>query len=114
LKTIPDKTMDALKNYAWPGSIRKLQNLIERAVLLSPHSVLRIPLRYLHTCTMPREGREKTQTSAEAERKHILATLKEAAWVISEPNGAAARLGIARSTLEFRMRKLGIVRPDVM
>ena len=111
---IPDETMDALKKYSWPGNIRELQNLIERAVLLSSGSVLQVPLQHLNARTTSRQARSKIRTLAEAEREHILAALKEADWVISGPNGAAARLGTNRSTLQFRMRKLGIVRPDVM
>jgi formate hydrogenlyase transcriptional activator len=114
IETIPDEAMDALKKYAWPGNIRELQNLIERAVLLSLGTELQIPLQYLEARTTSRQDREKIQTLAEAEREHILTVLKEADWVISGPNGAATRLAINRSTLQFRMRKLGIVRPDVM
>jgi len=114
IETIPDETIDALKKYAWPGNIRELQNLIERAVILSPGSVLQVPLRYLRTQTAGGQNPKPTQTLAEAEREHILAALKEADWVISGPNGAATRLGINRSTLRFRMGKLGIVRSDVM
>jgi formate hydrogenlyase transcriptional activator len=114
IETVTDDTMDALTKYPWPGNIRELQNLIERAVLLSPGTVLRVPLRYLQARTTPRQDRGTNQTLAEAERRHILATLKEVDWVISGPNGAAARLGINRSTLQFRMRKLGITRPDMM
>ena len=114
IETIPDETMDALKKYAWPGNIRELQNLIERAVILSPGSVLQVPLPYFRTHTADGQNHKPTQTLAEAEREHILAALKEADWVISGQKGAAAQLGINRSTLQFRMRKLGIVRPDVM
>jgi len=114
IETIPEETMDALKQYSWPGNIRELQNLIERAVILSPGSVLQVPLRHLRIHTASGLTHKPTQTLAEAEREHILAALKEADWVISGPNGAAAQLGINRSTLQFRMRKLGIVRPDVM
>jgi len=114
IETIPGETMQALTRYSWPGNIRELQNLIERAVILSPGPELRVPLRYLQTRTAPRQDRAKIQTLAEAERELILTTLKQADWVISGQNGAATRLGINRSTLQFRMRKLGIVRPDVM
>jgi formate hydrogenlyase transcriptional activator len=114
IETVADDTMDALTEYAWPGNIRELQNVIERAVVLSPGTVLRVPLRSLYTLTTPRQDGEDTQTLAEAERRHILATLKDTDWVISGPNGAATRLGINRSTLQFRMRKLGIVRPGAM
>ncbi len=108
---VSSETMRALCEYDWPGNIRELQNLIERAVILSPGPVLRVPIRDLHhrTITVPHSGQH--QTLEEAERAHISRTLKETRWVLGGPNGAAARLGINRSTLQFRMKKLGIVRP---
>ena len=108
---ISAETMSALCEYDWPGNIRELQNLIERAVILSPGPVLRVPVRDLHHCTItvPRGG--QSQTLEEADRAHILQTLKETKWVVGGSNGAAARLGMHRSTLQFRMKKLGIVRP---
>jgi formate hydrogenlyase transcriptional activator len=114
IETITDDTMDVLTQYSWPGNIRELQNLMERAVILSSGPVLRVPLPHLHTRTTPRQDGGTNQTLAEAERTHILAMLKDSEWVISGPHGAAARLGINRSTLQFRMRKLGITRPDQM
>ncbi len=107
--TIPSEAMDALIRYSWPGNIRELQNLIERAVIVSPGKVLRIPLSELKG---PGESAVRPlQTLEEAERQHILHALEETAWVIGGPNGAAARLGMKRSTLQFRMSKLGIHRP---
>jgi formate hydrogenlyase transcriptional activator len=107
---IPAAAMDALARYSWPGNIRELQNLIERAVILSPGEVLRVPLsgtdEDLLSARCDAEG-----TLEEAERTHILAILKETRWVLSGPRGAAMRLGINRSTLQFRMKKLGIERP---
>jgi formate hydrogenlyase transcriptional activator len=114
IETIPEGTMDALTEYAWPGNIRELQNLIERAVILSSGSVLQVPLRYLRTPTAGGQTHKPTQTLAQAERENILVALRECDWVLSGPNGAARRLGINRSTLQFRMRKLGIVRPPKM
>lgn len=114
IETIPAETMDVLTHYPWPGNIRELQNLMERAVILSSGPVLRVPLQHLHTRTTPAHEYAEGQTLAEAERKHILAALKDTEWVISGPKGAAARLGINRSTLQFRMRKLGITRPETM
>jgi len=111
IETIPSETMQALTRYGWPGNIRELQNLIERAVILSPDPVLQVPLRELNIRTMPARDGAKPQTLEEAERAHILSTVKETGWVVSGPKGAAARLGMNRSTLYFRMRKLGIVRP---
>jgi formate hydrogenlyase transcriptional activator len=103
--------MDALIRHSWPGNIRELQNLIEHSVIVSPGSVLRVPLAGLHSNTAPSQVGTKRRTMEEAERDHILATLKETKWLVSGPRGAAARLGMNRSTLQFRMRRLGIVRP---
>jgi formate hydrogenlyase transcriptional activator len=111
IDAIPCETMDALTQYEWPGNIRELENVIERAVILSPGSVLRVPIRDLHTCIAPRHNQERSQTLEEVERKHIVMTLKETRWVLSGPRGAARRLGLNRATLYFRMKKLGIVRP---
>jgi formate hydrogenlyase transcriptional activator len=109
--TIPSETIDALTQYAWPGNIRELENVIERAVILSPGPVLRVPIRDLHTRIAPGLNHGRSQTLEEVERKHIMTTLKETRWVLSGPKGAAMRLGLNRATLYFRMKKLGIVRP---
>jgi formate hydrogenlyase transcriptional activator len=112
--SISPETMNALLEYDWPGNIRELQNLIERAVILCSGPVLRVPVRDLHhpTIAMPNDRHSNQhQTLEEAERGHILRTLKDVRWVVGGPNGAAARLGMNRSTLQFRMKKLGIVRP---
>jgi formate hydrogenlyase transcriptional activator len=109
-ESVPPETMRVLCEYDWPGNIRELQNLIERAAILSPGPALRVPVRDLHRRTITVHS-GKHQTLEEAERAHILGTLKETKWVVGGSNGAAARLGINRSTLQFRMKKLGIVRP---
>jgi formate hydrogenlyase transcriptional activator len=112
--SIAPETMTALCEYDWPGNIRELQNLIERAVILCAGSVLRVPVRDLHhrTITVPQSGHSvQHQTLEQAERGHILQALKETKWVLGGPKGAALRLGMNRSTLQFRMKKLGIVRP---
>jgi formate hydrogenlyase transcriptional activator len=111
IDTIPSETMSALTQYQWPGNIRELQNLIERAVILSPGPVLRVPLQDLPARSVAGIDKVRPQTLHEAERAHILEALKETKWVIAGPNGAAARLGMNRSTVQFRMKKLGIVRP---
>jgi formate hydrogenlyase transcriptional activator len=111
IETIPSETMEALTRYSWPGNIRELQNLIERAVIRSPGPVLQFSLRDVNARTMPARDGGKQQTLEQAERAHILATVKETKWVLSGPLGAATRLGLNRSTLQFRMKKLGIVRP---
>jgi formate hydrogenlyase transcriptional activator len=111
IDSIPSATMDALLRYPWPGNIRELQNCIERAVILSPGPVLRVPLDDLRSGALPSPEREKLQTLEASDRALILATLKETKWVLAGPKGAAVRLGLNRSTLAFRMKKLGIVRP---
>jgi len=109
--TVPSETMAALTQYHWPGNIRELENVIERAVILSPGSVLHVPSRDLQSRITPGCGSEKLRTLADVEREHIRATLKETKWILSGPRGAATLLGMNRSTLYFRMKKLGIVRP---
>jgi formate hydrogenlyase transcriptional activator len=111
IETIPTETMEALTHYSWPGNIRELQNLMERAVIVSTGTVLQVPLGGLYTHTTPWQGSRNHGTLEEAERAHILATVQETKWVLSGPKGAATRLGINRSTLQFRMKKLGIARP---
>jgi formate hydrogenlyase transcriptional activator len=113
IETIPAETMAALTRYPWPGNIRELQNLIERAVILSHGPVLQIPIQDLVNRTAPRRDNGNDQTLEAAERAHILAILKETRWVLAGSQGAAARLGMNRSTLQFRLNKLGIVRPDI-
>jgi len=108
--TVAPETMTALARYPWPGNIRELENVIERAVISSPGPVLQLSHadlnnRIAHTC-----DDEPGRTLEEVERDHILATLKQTGWVVSGPRGAASRLGLNRSTLNFRMRKLGIFR----
>jgi formate hydrogenlyase transcriptional activator len=108
--TIPTETMNALVRYHWPGNIRELQNLVERAVILSTGPVLKVPLNDLQIQSAPAAGTRKVETLEEAERRHILDALDASDWVISGPNGAAASLGLKRSTLQARMEKLGIRR----
>jgi formate hydrogenlyase transcriptional activator len=110
IDTIPCETMDALCHYDWPGNIRELQNVIERAVILSPGLALAAPLTELKAGATPPSA-TKQETLEEAERKHILAVLKDTSWVLGGPHGAAVRLGIKRTTLQHRIRKLGISRP---
>jgi formate hydrogenlyase transcriptional activator len=111
IDTIPSRTMEALVEYRWPGNIRELENVIERAVILSTGSVLHVPYRDLQSGVTPGHDGKKPQTLADVEREHIRTILKETRWVLSGPRGAATRLGVNRSTLYFRMKKLGIVRP---
>jgi len=109
IETVPVETLATLQRYRWPGNVRELENLIERAVILSPGPVLRVPLTELKPS---RESRPTAAaTLAEAEREHILRALEEKKWRLGGPQGAAAKLGIKRTTLQSRMRKLGIMRP---
>jgi formate hydrogenlyase transcriptional activator len=110
IDTILSETVDALIRYRWPGNIRELENVIERAVILSPGPVLQLSPRDLKSRTMPGQNTSRYQTLEEVERNHILRTLKETRWILSGPSGAASRLGLNRSTLYFRMKKLGIAR----
>ena len=111
IETIPSETMEALIRYSWPGNIRELQNLVEHSVILSSGSTLRMPLTGLQSSAPASPIGTKRGTMEEVEREHILAILKETKWVISGARGAATRLGMNRSTLQFRMKRLGIVRP---
>jgi transcriptional regulator with GAF, ATPase, and Fis domain len=105
---IPPATISALSSYQWPGNIRELQNFIERSVILSDGTVLSPPLAELKRS--PVAEPLGAVTLKDAERDHILKTLMQTRWVVAGPNGAAARLGMKRSTLYFRMQKLGISR----
>ena len=121
METIPSATMDALCRYHWPGNIRELQNVIERAVIISAGPALSVDVADLK---FPKVSPPKERAAAlnsttngalhhlleETERQQILQTLKECDWVVAGPNGAAARLGMNRSTLQVRIRKLGISR----
>ena len=108
---IPSETMDALVRYRWPGNVRELQNFIERAVILSPHTVLRAPTSELEPfsarqgATMPITGLE------EVERDHIVRALEASHWIVGGRHGAAERLGMKRTSLLYKMRKLRISRP---
>jgi len=110
IDSIPAETMSALTRYPWPGNVRELENVIERAVILSNGPTLEVSLRDLRTRMASYAESSQSLTLEEVERKHILTTLKETRWIVSGPRGAAARLGLNRSTLHFRMKKLGIAR----
>jgi formate hydrogenlyase transcriptional activator len=110
---IPTATIDALVRYRWPGNVRELQNFIERAVILSPHTVLRAPISELEpSSTHTRSNLTMSMTGLEeVERDHILRALEASNWTVGGRAGAAARLGMQRTTLVYRMRKLRISRP---
>jgi formate hydrogenlyase transcriptional activator len=106
INVIPDEVMAVLQAHDWPGNIRELQNFIERAVLYSPGSVLRLPLGLKQTVKPSSES--ASRTLADAEREHILEVLMQTDWMIGGQDGAASRLGLPRTTLIYKMRKLGI------
>ena len=110
ISRIPAETMDALKRYHWPGNVRELQNFIERATILTPGSTLQAPLSELRQAS--REVQRRSHTLAEIERDQIIRALRESQWVLGGPGGAAERLGLKRTTLFYKMRKLGITRPN--
>jgi len=111
IETITSETMDALANWDWPGNIRELENLIERSVILTEGTVLRPPLAEL--TLYPEELPQETDNTLEAaERDHIARVLKETRGVISGRHGAAAKLGLKRTTLQSKMQKLGISRQE--
>jgi transcriptional regulator with GAF, ATPase, and Fis domain len=124
IETVPSAAMDALCRYHWPGNIRELQNVIERAVIISTGTALSVDVTDLKS---PQPGHPeaiypderavaaKSETNGalhnvlrETERQQILQALKQSNWVVAGPHGAAARLGVNRSTLQVRIRKLGI------
>jgi formate hydrogenlyase transcriptional activator len=120
IETIPSSTMDALCRYHWPGNIRELQNVIERAVIISAGPVLSVDVADLK---FPKTGPPAEKPASpkppngalhsvleEAERQQILQALKQCNWVVAGPHGAAGLLGMNRSTLQVRIRKLGISR----
>ncbi len=103
---VPDAVVDALRTHPWPGNIRELQNVIERAVIATRSNVLELP----GFETRPNQSSSPARTLAQVEREHILATLSETNWVVGGWKGAAARLGLSRTTLIARMQRLGISR----
>jgi formate hydrogenlyase transcriptional activator len=121
IENIPASTMTALMSYEWPGNIRELQNLIERAVILSDDGELPNPLpaagtRVINTSAPAANSPTSTApptTLKESERVLILRTLESVGWVIGGPRGAAAKLGLKRTTLIHKMQKLGIARPGL-
>jgi formate hydrogenlyase transcriptional activator len=119
IDTIPSATIDALCRYHWPGNIRELQNVIERGVITSTGPILRVDVADLKISKPPLTEKPSSSGSTsgalrevleETERQQILKALKQSNWVVAGPNGAAAKLGMNRSTLQLRMNKLGISR----
>jgi formate hydrogenlyase transcriptional activator len=128
IETISSETLKQMRQYHWPGNIRELQNVIERAVILSAGPVLNVPLSEIQARPLPAAvdgnenrnkkgepsvGKDIRNVLEETERKHILSVLSQTNWVVAGPNGAAVRLGMKRSTLQLRMRKLGLSRENI-
>lgn len=109
IETIPKPTMAALNKWPWPGNVRELENLMERSVILSPGPALHVPIVELRETESPPDG-----TLISAEREHIIRVLRETRGVLSGPNGAAQRLGLKRTTLQSKMRRLKIARQDYL
>lgn len=112
IDSIPSETMEALIRYPWPGNIRELQNIIERAVILSRGHVLTVSVAELFSelnmiTPAPRNGNLQ-DVLQEAERTQILRALEQTNWKVAGPNGAAVRLGMKRTTVQSRMQALGI------
>jgi formate hydrogenlyase transcriptional activator len=117
IDVVPEAVMEALVQYEWPGNVRELQNFIERAVILSPDSVLRAPVAELSSLHTPPYSSQKQQQPPpvkmleQMEREEIIRALDHSNWIVGGPNGAAARLGLKRTSLMYRMQKLRIQRP---
>jgi formate hydrogenlyase transcriptional activator len=110
IETIPSEAMKALQNYSWPGNVRELENFVERAVILTHGPDLYVSLAELKQTPNHVEN-SAAVTLEQAEREHILRTLRESSWIIGGAAGAAAKLGMKRTTLQSKMQKLGITRP---
>jgi formate hydrogenlyase transcriptional activator len=114
IEKISDETMDALKRWKWPGNIRELENLMERAVILTRGPILYVPLAELENAEEEQDEEPENENPSlrAAEREHILRVLREAKGQIGGPEGGAARLGVKRTTLNSKLKKLGIERID--
>jgi formate hydrogenlyase transcriptional activator len=110
IDTIPAEVMAALTHAHWPGNVRELQHVIERAIILSPGPVLRLVLDERPRSQPAPGSPARVRTLEEVEREHILRVLQDTKWVVGGPHGAAARLGLRRTTLLYRLEKLGIAR----
>jgi formate hydrogenlyase transcriptional activator len=110
IETIPSEAMKALQNYPWPGNVRELENFVERAVILTQGPDLFVPITELKRS--PKGFSGSPATLEEAEREHILKVLRDTNWIIGGTSGAAAKLGMKRTTLQSKMQKLGISRPS--
>ena len=115
IDTIPVTAINAVSEYHWPGNVRELENFVERSVILSDDSVLQPPLDELarqKVSSVSTASADIPTKLREVEREHILHTLKDTKWIIGGPAGAAARLGMKRTTLGSLVQRLGITRPS--
>ena len=110
---IPDEAIGAMLKWKWPGNIRELENFIERSVILSESNILRPPLAELRLEISSQQSDDEG-TLRQKEREHIIEVLRQTRGVLSGPAGAAARLGVKRTTLQYKMQKLGISRMDYL
>jgi formate hydrogenlyase transcriptional activator len=113
IEVIPDEAIDAMMQWKWPGNIRELENFIERSVILSVGTTLRAPLSELREEIL-RQPIDSDGTLRDREREHIIEVLCQTGGALSGPGGAAARLGLKRTTLQYKMQKLGISRTDYL
>ena len=115
IETIPKAALDTLVGYSWPGNVRELANILERSVIISPGTVLElgegISSRGLPGADAEESPPEGRATLKDVTRQHIIAALEQTGWRVSGPRGAAQLLGLKPTTLEARMKKLGIARP---
>jgi formate hydrogenlyase transcriptional activator len=113
IEFIPDEAIEAMLHWSWPGNIRELENFIERSVILSQTNTLRVPLAEIRQ-ELAYSGAAPDDTLRGKEREHIIEVLRQSRGLLSGPAGAAARLGLKRTTLQYRMQKLGISRLDYL
>jgi len=108
---VPPETLDALRRHPWPGDVRELENVIQRPVILSTGSRLTLPPMIPLEPSPPQSHRKEPETLKGVQRAYIARVLEETNWVIAGPRGAAARLGLKRTTLQALLQRLGLSRP---
>jgi len=113
VEIIPDNVVEVMMNWKWPGNIRELENFVERSVILTEGNRLTPPLGELREDSA-RQLSESDVTLHDKERQHIIEVLRQTRGVLSGPSGAAARLGVKRTTLQYKMQRLGISRTDYL
>jgi formate hydrogenlyase transcriptional activator len=110
IDSIPSETMSKLQKWHWPGNVRELENLIERAVILTTGTALQVPLPDIKPSTVSVAPVATFPSAEDGDREHIIRILRETGGVLGGPNGAAARLGLKRTTLQYKIKKFGITR----